>query len=421
MDETQFAVVQSIYTLGGLIGALIAGPLATKYGRLLTMRLTTIVFILGPVAESLASNIPVMIVGRLLSGVGAGASTVVCPIYVAEISPLEKRGLYGASTQVMVNVGILTTLLLGYFLSHGNYWRFVLAFAGLIGAAEFLGLIFAPESPKWLAEHKQTSEARQVLQKIRGANANVENEIKDWKMDLSDTEEEALLGASDGETLARQPPVSLTGSIKHPRYRPAAIAVIAVMAAQQLTGINSIMMYSVSVLGSLLPTSAALLTVGVSGLNVIVTLACAPLADKIGRKPCLLLSIAGMGISSVILALGLEFGIKVLSAIATLTFVASFAFGLGPIPFMLATELVGPEAVGATQSLALTSNWVSTFAVAQFFPLIDSTMGGHGRAYWVFAVMALVLGSFISWWVPETKGKANADEVWGWTEGRHAD
>ena len=122
-----------------------------------------------------------------------------------------------------------------------------------------------------------------------------------------------------------------------------------------------------------------------------------------------------MGVSSVLLALGLEFGVKILSAIATLTFVASFAVGLGPVPFILASELVGPEAVGATQSWALVANWVATFAVAQFFPIIDMALGGHGRAYWVFAAMALLLGSFISWWVPETNRKANADEVWGWS------
>ena len=421
MNPSEFALVQSIYTLGGLLGALIAGPVSTKYGRLLTMRLTTIVFILGPAVETLAANIPVMSLGRFFSGIGAGASTVVCPIYVAEISPLEKRGLYGAFTQVMVNVGILTTLLLGYFLSHGNYWRIILAVAGIIGAAEFIGLIFAPETPKWLAEHKQTNNARQVLQRIRGADANIDNEIKHWKMDPSEGEEEALLDAPSGESPPRQPPVSIIGAMTLPKYRPAVIAVIAVMAAQQLTGINSIMMYSVSILGGLLPTSAALLTVAVSGLNVIITLACAPLADKIGRKPCLLLSTAGMGFSSVLLALGLEFGIKILSAIATLTFVASFGVGLGPVPFILASELVGPEAVGATQSWALTANWISTFAVAQFFPIVDSALGGHGRAYWVFAAMALLLGSFISWWVPETNRKANADEVWGWNEDRRAD
>lgn len=128
-----------------------------------------------------------------------------------------------------------------------------------------------------------------------------------------------------------------------------------------------------------------------------------------------------MGASSVLLALGLEFGIKLLSAMATLTFVSSFAVGLGPIPFILASELVGPEAVGATQSWALSANWISTFAVAQFFPIIDVALGRHGRAYWVFAGLALLLGSFISWRVPETNGKANADEVWGWAKDRGVD
>lgn len=421
MDRTEFAVIQSIFTLGGLVGSLVAGPIATKHGRLLTMRLATIVFILGPAAEALASNIPIMSAGRFLSGVGAGASTVVCPIYVAEISPLEKRGLYGAFTQVMVNIGILTTLLLGYFLSHGNYWRLVLAIAGMIGAAEFVSLIFAPETPKWLAEHKQKNKARQVLQSIRGAEADVDKEIEDWKTDPSGDAEQPLLATLAGEPTPHQPSVSFFGAMRSHKYRPAVIAVIAAMGAQQLTGINSIMMYSVSVLGGLLPTSAALLTVGVSGLNVVVTVACAPLADRIGRKPCLLLSIGGMGLSSVLLALGLEFGVKFLSAVATLTFVASFAVGLGPVPFILASELVGPEAVGATQSWALAANWIATFAVAQFFPIIDMAFGGHGRAYWVFAGMALLLGMFMAWWVPETNRKANADEVWGRSVDRHVD
>lgn len=420
MNSTEFAVVQSIYTLGGLVGALISGPMATKYGRLLTMRATTIFFILGPLAEAMASNIPIMSIGRLLSGVGAGASTVVCPIYVSEISPLHKRGFYGAFTQVMVNVGILTTVLLGYFLSHGNYWRLILAVAGMIGAAELLGLMFAPETPKWLAEHKQTNKARKVLQDIRGDDINIDDEIRDWKINPSEDEEEeeSLLAAPSGDSPPRQPPVSFLGVLKSPKYRRAVIAVTAVMATQQLTGINSIMMYSVSILGKLLPTSAALLTLAVSALNVLVTLACAPLADKIGRKPCLLLSIAGMATSSILLALGLEFSVKPLSAIATLTFVASFAVGLGPVPFILASELVGPEAVGAAQSWALTANWVSTFAVAQFFPMVDAGLGGHGRAYWVFAALGIGLGTFIAWWVPETRGMRSAEEVWGWREDR---
>src|SRR4030095_15288396 len=151
---------------------------------------------------------------------------------------------------------------------------------------------------------------------------------------------------------------------------PAIIAVIAVMVTQQFTGINSIVMYSVSLLSTILPTTAALLAVIISALNLVTTIVCAPLADKLGRKTCLLLSISGMGINSVLLALAIALGFPVLAAIATLFFVRSFAIGLGPVPFILASELVGPEAVGATQSWALATNWISTFVVAQFFPVL---------------------------------------------------
>lgn len=204
----------------------------------------------------------------------------------------------------------------------------------------------------------------------------------------------------------------------HPNYRPGIIAVVTVMVAQQLTGINSIVMYSVSLLSTILPTKAAILTIAVSALNLVLTTVCAPLSDKIGRKTCILLSIAGMGTSSILLAIGIGEGVKVLAAVATLFFVASFALGLGPVPFILANELVGPEAVGATQSLSLAANWIATFVVSQFFPILNKAMGEKGRIYYVFAGLALVLGVFIAWWVPETKGKSGADEVWGRKEAR---
>ena len=184
------------------------------------------------------------------------------------------------------------------------------------------------------------------------------------------------------------------------------------MTTQQLTGINSIVMYSVSLLSSLLPTTASLLTVIVSALNVIITLSCAPLSDKLGRKTCLLLSIAGMGTSAIALGLGILYSVKILSAMATLTFVASFGVGLGPVPFILANELVGPEAVGATQSWALAANWIATFVVSQFFPVVNEALG-KGKVYFIFGGVAAVAAGFIGWYVPETKGKSGADEVWG--------
>lgn len=232
-------------------------------------------------------------------------------------------------------------------------------------------------------------------------------------------EEESLLHASDGH---RQPSSKTTKSnkegvgifevVSHPDHHKAIVAVVGVMFAQQLCGINSIIMYSVSLLSDLLPTTASLLIVVVSATNLVATIAFSPLADKLGRKACLLLSIAGMGINALLLAFAILFSVKVLSAIATLLFVTSFAVGLGPVPFILASELVGPEAVGATQSWALAANWIGAFLVAQFFPILNSWLG-KGKVFFVFAALAVLFFTFVAWWIPETKGKRDADEVWG--------
>ncbi|KAI4222387.1 MAG: hypothetical protein L6R36_006189 [Xanthoria steineri] len=421
MNIPQFSVVTSIFTLGGLIGALTAGPSCNKYGRLLTMRATTISFILGSAIETFAIDIPMLCFGRIISGLGCGAAIVVVPIYIAETAPPKEKGLFGAFTQISICLGILVTQLLGYFLSKGNLWRIILGVAGVIGLLQLVGLTLVPESPKWLAEHRSPQHARHILQKIRGHKADVDAEVKAWNIDATEddiSEEEALLSAPPGSHPAPNPKaatqsMSIWDAFIHPEYRPAIIAVVAVMSTQQLTGINSIVMYSVSLLTSLLPTTASLLIVAVSALNVVVTAVCAPLSDKIGRKPCILLSIAGMGTCSVLLALGLLYGIKILAAVATLVFVASFAFGLGPVPFILANELVGPEAVGATQSAGLAANWIATLLVSQFFPIVDKALGGQGKVYFIFAGFAALLGSFIAYWVPETKGKSGMEEVWG--------
>ena len=227
MAPSTWGVVQSIFTIGGLVGALAIGPASSKYGRLPCMRATTPLFVLGGFAEALAPNIPILSLGRFLSGIGAGASTVVCPIYISEISPLEKRGLFGAFTQVMINCGILIAQSLGYFLSKGQLWRIILAVAGVIGALELLGLMFAPESPKWLAENKRTHQARLVLQRIRGADADINEEIKEWGKG-TDEEQQGLLSASPAYQKSEQAAVSFTDVITIPKYRVAVIGVMAV-------------------------------------------------------------------------------------------------------------------------------------------------------------------------------------------------
>lgn len=185
MNTDQFAVVSSIYTLGGLLGALAAGSFCNKYGRLRAMRLTTLFFVLGPLLESLAVNIALLCLGRFVSGIGAGAAVVVVPIYISEIAPPKQKGLFGAFTQVMINLGILVAQLLGYFFSRDNMWRVILGIAGVIGTVQLFGLLFVPESPKWLAEHHSPDRARAILRRIRGHKVNIDEEVKAWSTNSS--------------------------------------------------------------------------------------------------------------------------------------------------------------------------------------------------------------------------------------------
>ncbi|EKD16852.1 glucose transporter [Drepanopeziza brunnea f. sp. 'multigermtubi' MB_m1] len=433
MNEVEFAALSSMFVLGSFIGAITSGPIAGSYGRLLAMRITSVFFVVGSGLATLSGSVPMLSGGRFLAGIGAGASTVIVPIYISEVAPPKERGLFGSMTQVTINIGILITQSLGYYLSKDSLWRIILAVGAGLGLMQGIGLCFVPESPAWLASHKNPQQAVRTLQRIRGHGSSIAEEIEDWDVDRDVPEQERLL--VDSEARGRRPSITsraFSKSVAHvgffqvirdPFYRPAIIAVIGIMCAQQLCGINSIMMYSVSLLHGVLPITSSLLTIMISLVNLFTTVACAPLPDKIGRKACLLLSISGMGTMSLVLALALRWEFKFLSAISVLLFVAFFAGGLGPVPFMMASELVGTEAVGATQSWALGANYVATFLVAQFFPILNTFLnerfGGKGWVYFIFAVLAAASFVFVSWKVPETKGKKDPDEVWGRT--RRAD
>lgn len=439
MDATQLGVVSSMFTLGGLIGALAAGPITAKAGRVRTMLLAAIAATIGPVFEAAAPNIGTMALGRFFAGLGAGGAMVVVPIYIFDIAPPGRKGFFGSFTQVMINMGILIAQVLGYFLSRGQLWRIILGVGGAIALAQAVGLgVGGQESPKWMADNGKPSRAKRVLRKIRGHEADIDAEVAGWgpmAPDLED-EEETLLATEDpvhhdpprtedhrASELDTAPVKQATKAaerevlgpiavLTHPHTAPAVFAIAMVMLAQQLTGINSIVMYGVALLSDLLAANSALLNVAVSALNVLITAAAAPLVERLGRKTCLLLSTAGMGVGAALLAVGIMRALPALSAVAVLTFVASFGLGLGPVPFILASELVGPEAVGATQSWALAANWIATFVVAQFFPMVNAALP-KGQVYFIFLGFAVFFGAFVAWYVPETKGKRDVDEVWG--------
>lgn len=428
MSKSEFAFVSSIFTLGGFLGALSAGPVSGRRGRLLVMRVAALASILGSSLEALAGHLSIIILGRFLSGIGAGMSLVVVPLYISEVAPPESKGLFGATTQIAINIGILLTLTLGYFFSHGWKWRVILAAGGGVAVVQAFALCFVAESPAWLAANRDSDRAVCLLQRIRGRDIDLQAEIEDWsiiKTETCDAELETLLDAqrycphtgSPGSKPTQQ--IGFLEVARNPLYRPALIAVVGIMITQQLTGINSVMMYSVTLLSTLFPTTTTLLTILLSLSNLLITILCAPLPDSLGRKPTLLLSISGMGFSSLSIAFAMLFSLKILTGVSALGFVAAFGVGLGAIPFILASELVDREASAATQSWGLAANWIAAFAVAQFCPMVNEWLnerfGGAGWVFFVFAALAMLAAGFVGWCVPETRGKRNADEVWGRT------
>ncbi|KAL1844161.1 hypothetical protein VTJ49DRAFT_3817 [Mycothermus thermophilus] len=435
MTPANFAAISAIFTAGGLIGALGAGPLTSRFGRRFCMLVTAGLYLFGSAIETFAKSVAVILIARILTGTGAGASTVIVPLYISEVAPPTKRGFFGAFTQVSINTGILFTQTLGFFLSHDSAWRWIFGVGVILALAHAAGLLFVvPESPAWTASVKgDVAEARRTLQRIRGRLINIDEEADSWgASDVKPpTERERLLAEEGTEPeggagvltpalgTSRQPKTHLgfVQVVQDPMYRPAIIAVVGIMFAQQLCGINSIIMYSVSLLRDLLPISSGVLTIIISIINLVTTIASSPLPDRYGRKKCILYSILGQGSSSLLLALSIRFGLKIVSAIAVLLFVACFALGLGPVPFIMASELVGPEAVSATQSWALAASYIATFLVAYLFPIVNEALngklGGAGWVYFIFAGFAALWALFVARNVPETKGKKDVDEVWG--------
>lgn len=184
------------------------------------------------------------------------------------------------------------------------------------------------------------------------------------------------------------------------------------MIVQQLTGINAIIMYGVSVLRDLIPGSGAkLINVFISVVNLFFTWYASRSFDRAGRKPYLLASLTGLGVNSLALGLGIIFHIPVLSAIATILFVASFSIGLGPIPWMVAAETVPFNASGAAQSISLCANWIGTFLVSYGFPVLAATGIGKGGMFLIFAGVAVVGAWFVETRIPETKGRS-PEQAW---------
>lgn len=232
MSDVQYGTIVSLFTIGGLLGSIIAGRLADKFGRRPVSIAYCLVFMAGPAAMSTANAMWSLGLGRILSGIGCGFAIVLIPIYLNEISPVAIRGIVGAMTQLSCVTGILISQLAGVYLSTTTGWRIILGSGGLLGLVQFLLLYLTIESPKWLAAQPgKFALAKASLIRMRG-RSDVESEMRLWRIkddDEADFESRGLL-TSEYDTMdidrdTRKIPDSIKTFLMDPKLRPATSAV----------------------------------------------------------------------------------------------------------------------------------------------------------------------------------------------------
>jgi len=398
-------IVVSSVLLGSLIGAAAGGVLADKLGRRRLLIATAIIFGLGAIGAALSPSVVLLVIARVVAGIAIGVASFVAPLYISEIAPIAIRGKLVSVNQVALTSGIVISYCIDYAFAGSQSWRWMFAMAIVPAAAFGIGLLFIPDSPRWLSAMGQKNKARAVLKEIRPPD-QVESELK-----------------SIGNSLSQQK--AKWSELLTPFLRPAMIVGIGLAIAQQITGINTVIYYAPTIFkfAGLSSASVAILaSVGVGLINVIFTLVAMQLIDRVGRRPLLLVSLAGMAIS--LFVLGLAFKLPQLSGslgwiavISLMVYVGSFAVGLGPVFWLILSEIYPLRIRGRAMSVGTITNWGANLIVALSF--LSLTQGiGKAATFWLFGLITIGSWFFAYFLVPETKGRTLEEIEAHWRAGK---
>ncbi len=386
-------IAVSSVLLGSLVGAGAGGILADRLGRRRLLIVTAIVFGLGAIGAALAPGTTWLIAARIVAGAAIGIASFVAPLYISEIAPVEIRGKLVSINQVALTSGIVISYLVDYAFADSEAWRWMFAMAVIPAGAFGIGLTFIPNSPRWLVGRGHPDQARAVLKQIRAPD-KVEGELKEIQ-----------------QSAAQQK--GQWSELLRPRLRSAMIVGVGLAIAQQITGINTVIYYAPTIFkfAGLSSASVAILaSVGVGVVNVVLTLVAMQLIDRVGRRPLLLVSLAGMALS--LFVLGLAFSLPQLSsslgwiaAASLMVYVGSFAVGLGPVFWLMLSEIYPLGVRGRAMSVGTVANWSSNLIVALSFLTLTQIMG-KSATFWLYAVVSVGAWFFAFSLVPETKGKS---------------
>ena len=414
-STTMIQIITSWVTLGALAGALVAGVLADRLGRRVTILLAAVLFTLGALLEALAPGTTVLVIGRLVVGFGVGVASVAAPLYAAEQAPSRLRGRFVSMYQLAITIGIFIAYLVDQALTNDDMWRVMLGVSAVPAVLLFVVMLPMPDSPRWFVKVGRRDDAVKALAKIR-PDADIDAEITEIEQ------------AAQQDDAAR----ATWGEVFSKKLRKPLMIGIGLAVFQQITGINAIIYYADRIFAqagfSTPQDQAAATTWAIGGVNVLATLIAVAYVDRFGRRPLLLAGLIGM--ASALITVGISFHFMdtadtsgagaggpttagIITLVALVVFIASFAFSLGPVVWTVINEIFPNRVRGRAVAVATAVNWGSAWLVSQFFlTLIDSI--GNSATFYLFGAFSVIAYVWIWRTVPETKGRSleQIQEIW---------
>jgi len=406
--EVGWAVVSHTFT--ATIAIFCAGPLADRVGRRTVLRAAAIIFVASALVAAVATTMVALIAGRMLSGFGVGAVLVAGPMYIAEISPPALRGRMVTFNQLFIVFGIALAFSSNYAIVRLNdfdygwlaalrladwNWRWMLGIGSLPATLYLFALLWVPESPRWLAMHGRLDAARRILTRAHG-EAVAENELAEMRVSLSHEAGKKEAGLRD---------------LWAPELRGVLMIGILVGVFQQITGISSVLAYATVIFerAGAGADASFMQTVYVGLVNLVFTVFALLLIDRVGRRPLLLAGMSGMAACLLLTAYGFgaaDGAINPRIVLAGLLgFVASFAMSLGPVMWVLLSEIFPNRLRALAISCVGLVNSAVCFFVQLVFPWQMENMGGT-RTFFIYAVFALLGLVLIAKMLPETRGRS---------------
>lgn len=402
-------LVVAVTLAGAAVGAAFAGPLADRLGRRIVLLVTAVIFVGGAVLSAFAWTLDVLFTGRIIVGIAIGVASMLTPLYLSEMAPPDKRGGIVTINQIYLTVGIFLSYLVDYgltYLGHGPHntrgevWRYMLGIGALPGVLLFGGMWLLPESPRWLIAHDQDDKAEDALKRLR-PGTDPSEEFKTLCHDIKGDDKDDVQWTDLFKGRARMPLIVGVG-----------LAIF-----QQVTGINTVIYFAPTVFkdtGITSTTGAILATAGVGLVNVCFTIVAARLLDKVGRRKMLLVGQTGMMAALMVLGgcffIGLSHGggshvVAWFIIFFIAIYVAFFAIGLGPVFWLMISEVFPLAIRGRGMSLATIMNWVFNMVVSLTF--LDMTHAiGRGSTFFVYGGLTAAATAFTWYLVPETKGRS---------------